>query len=74
MHVAIKTGIYLIVILFGLALGGWVFPALGETGLNAGMYCSRSRSVVFAFMYEVNSLLGQNVLTNFITGRYHTPR
>ena len=74
-HVAIKTGIYLIVILFGLALGGWVFPALGETGIERrDVLFSLAISFVFAFMYEVNSLLGQNVLTNFITGRYHTPR
>ena len=27
-----------------------------------------------AFLLEVNSLLGQNVLLAFITGRYHRPR
>jgi adenylate cyclase len=74
-HVAIKTGIYLIVILFGLALGGWVFPAPVETGIERrDVLFSLAISFVFAFMYEVNSLLGQNVLTNFITGRYYTPR
>jgi adenylate cyclase len=74
-HVAIKTGIYLIVILFGLALGGWVFPAPGETGIERrDVLFSLAISFVFAFMYEVNSLLGQNVLTNFITGRYYSPR
>ena len=74
-HVAVKTGIYLIVILFGLELGEWVFPAPESAALKAGTCCSRSRSAfVFAFMHDVNSLLGQNVLTNFITGRYHAPR
>src|SRR5271170_4319529 len=33
-HVAIKTGIYLIVILFGLALGALVFPAPSEPGIE----------------------------------------
>ena len=35
---------------------------------------SLAASFVFAFMFDVNSLLGQNVLINFITGRYHRPR
>ena len=75
MHVAIKTGIYLIVILFGLALGAWVFPAPDEPGIERqDVLFSLAIAFVFAFMYEVNSLLGQNVLTNFITGRYHKPR
>jgi adenylate cyclase len=29
---------------------------------------------VFAFIVDVNSLLGQNVLLNFINGRYYAPR
>ena len=74
-HVALKTGIYLIVILFGLALGAWVFPAPIATGIERqDVLFSLAISFVFAFMYEINSLLGQNVLTNFITGRYHKPR
>ena len=74
-HVAIKTGIYLVVILFGLALGAWVFPAPDEPGIERrDVLFSLAIAFVFAFMYEVNSLLGQNVLTNFITGRYHKPR
>ena len=48
-------------------------------GRNAGLprqdvLFSLAISFVFAFMYEINSLLGQNALTNFITGRYHKPR
>jgi adenylate cyclase len=74
-HVAIKTGIYLVVILFGLALGAWVFPAPIELGIERqDVLFSLAISFVFAFMYEINTLLGQNVLTNFITGRYHKPR
>jgi adenylate cyclase len=29
---------------------------------------------VVSFLFEVNSLLGQNVLLAFVTGRYHRPR
>ena len=35
---------------------------------------SLAASFVFVFMLDVNSLLGQNVLLNFITGRYYAPR
>jgi adenylate cyclase len=74
-HVAIKTGVNLIVILFGLALAAWVFPAPDDPGIERrDVLFSLAISFVFAFMYEVNSLLGQNVLTNFVTGRYHKPR
>ena len=47
----------------------------GSAELKASTCCSRSRhSFVFVFMFEMNSLLGQNVLLNFVTGRYHRPR
>ncbi|HZZ25263.1 MAG TPA: adenylate/guanylate cyclase domain-containing protein, partial [Roseiarcus sp.] len=35
---------------------------------------SLATAFVFAFMVDVNTLLGQNVLLNFITGRYYAPR
>ena len=34
-HVAVRTGIYLIVILLGLKLGEWVFPAPEKGALRA---------------------------------------
>jgi adenylate cyclase len=75
LHVAVKTAIYLIVILFGLKLGAWAFPAPGEGGLESvDVLFSLAISFVFVFMLEVNSLLGQNVLLNFVTGRYYRPR
>ena len=74
-HVAVRTGIYLIVILLGLKLGEWVFPAPGERGIeSADVLFSLAAAFVFAFIQDVNSLLGQNVLINFITGRYYAPR
>jgi adenylate cyclase len=74
-HVAIKTLVYLAVILFGLTLGARAFPFPGELGLRRqDVLFSLALSFVFVFMLDVNSLLGQNVLLNFITGRYHRPR
>jgi adenylate cyclase len=74
-HVAIKTVIYLGVILFGLKLGEWVFPGPGENGIESGdVLFSLAAAFVFVFILDLNSLLGQNVLINFITGRYYAPR
>ena len=74
-HVALKTLIYLAVILFGLKFGATLFPAPGENGIQSGdVLFSLAAAFVFAFVVDVNSLLGQNVLINFITGRYYTPR
>ncbi len=74
-HVAIKTALYLAVILFGLKLGGSIFPAPGENGIERGdVLFSLAAAFVFAFILDVNTLLGQNVLMNFITGRYYSPQ
>src|ERR1700733_507813 len=73
-HVAIRTGIYLIVILLALRLGEWVFPSPGERGIESvDVLFSLAAAFVFAFIQDVNTLLGQNVLLNFITGRYYAP-
>ena len=74
-HVAVKTVIYLGVILFGLKLGSYLFPAADENGIERGdVLFSLATAFVFVFILDVNSLLGQNVLLNFITGRYYAPR
>ena len=74
-HVAVKTVIYLGVILFGLKFGDALFPAPGEGGIESGdVLFSLAAAFVFVFILDVNSLLGQNVLLNFITGRYYRPR
>jgi adenylate cyclase len=75
LHVAVKTLIYLGVILLGLKFGLLLFPARGETGIeNGDVLFSLAAAFVFVFILDVNSLLGQNVLINFITGRYYAPR
>ena len=74
-HVTVKTAIYLLVILFALALGAWVFPVPNEKGIQRqDVLFSLAASFVFTFMFYMNRLLGQNVLLSFITGRYHQPR
>jgi adenylate cyclase len=74
-HVAIRTLVYLAVILFALTLGAWALPFPNEMGLRRqDVLVSFGVSFVFVFMLAVNKLLGQNVLLNFVTGRYHRPR
>jgi adenylate cyclase len=74
-HVTLKTVIYLAVILLALELGRHLFPAPGERGIESGdVLFSLAASFVFVFMLDMNSLLGQNVLINFIIGRYYSPR
>jgi adenylate cyclase len=74
-HVAAKTCIFLAVILFGLKFGGWVFPPPGGNRIEGeDVLFSLAAAFVFVFMLDVNTLLGQNVLINFVFGRYYAPR
>jgi adenylate cyclase len=78
-NLAIKTVIYLIIILFGLTMGAWFFPAPSEVGVwlpiqRQDVLFSFAAVLVIRFIDDINHLLGQNVLLNFITGRYHRPR
>ena len=73
-HVAIKTAIYLGVILFALRLGHDLFPTPENSSESGDVLFSLAAAFVFVFLLDVNSLLGQNVLINFITGRYYAPR
>jgi adenylate cyclase len=78
-NLAIKTVVYLAVILFALAVGARLFPSPAEVGclLPIG-----SRDVLFSFaavlairfVDDINHMLGQNVLLDFVTGRYYRPR
>jgi adenylate cyclase len=74
-HVTVKTLVYLAVILFALWFGAWAFPARGERAIELrDIAFSLVAAFVFVFIFDVNRLLGQNVLLNFVTGRYHHPR
>jgi adenylate cyclase len=78
-HLVIKTVIYLIVILFGLVIGAWLFPAPSEVGVwlpieRHDVVFSFAAILTIRFVSDVNRLLGQNALLNFVTGRYYRPR
>ncbi|HEY3620915.1 MAG TPA: adenylate/guanylate cyclase domain-containing protein [Roseiarcus sp.] len=74
-HVAVKTCVFLVVILIALAVGERVFPGPDTLRIERqDVLFSLAASFVFVFMIDVNSLLGQNVLLNFIFGRYYAPR
>ncbi|MBV8796834.1 MAG: adenylate/guanylate cyclase domain-containing protein [Hyphomicrobiales bacterium] len=73
-HVAIKTAIYLGVILFALRLGHDLVPTPRNSSEGGDVVFSLAAAFVFVFILDLNSLLGQNVLINFITGRYYAPR
>jgi adenylate cyclase len=78
-HLAVKTLIYLVVILFGLVIGAWLLPAPAEVGIwlpieRRDVLFSFAAVLVIRFINDVNHLLGQNVLLNFITGHYYRPR
>jgi adenylate cyclase len=78
-HLAIKTVIYLAVILFGLVIGAWLFPAPSEVGVwwpiqRGDVLFAVAAVLAIRFIDDINHLLEQNVLLNFITGRYHRPR
>jgi adenylate cyclase len=74
-HVLVKTLIYLAVILCALKLAAWTFPAPNDPGIERGeVVFSLAAAFVFNFVSDVNHLLGQNALMNFITGRYYAPK
>lgn len=78
-HLAGKTGIYLVIILFGLVVGARLFPAPKEVGetlpIERGdVLFAFAAVLIVRFVDDVNHLLGQNVLLDFISGRYHRPR
>jgi adenylate cyclase len=78
-NLAIKSVAYLVIILFGLLVGAWLFPAPKEVGVavpieRGDVVFSFAAVLVIRFVDDVNHLLGQNALLNFVTGRYHRPR
>jgi adenylate cyclase len=73
-HVVAKTFLYLAIILVALTLGDWAYATRDHGIQPLDVLFSLTASFVFIFMFDMNRLLGQNVLLNFITGRYHQPR
>ncbi len=77
LHVALKSLIYLVVFLFGAWIGQRLLPVPGVGGFEVGLVDVLyffAISFVVSFVLDLNSLIGQNVLLNFISGRYFQPR
>ena len=74
-----RSLVYLVVFLLVIPrpATGWL-PSPGSQGTidisRDDILYSFAVTFVVTFLLEVNTLLGQNVLLNFITGRYHRPR
>ncbi|WP_158814322.1 adenylate/guanylate cyclase domain-containing protein [Methylocapsa sp. S129] len=77
LHLGLKSLVYLAVFLFSLAAGQWLVPIPSAPGVRIGLgdiLFFVAVSFVINFLLDVNSLLGQNVLLSFVTGRYFRPR
>ncbi len=77
LHVALKSVVYLAVFLLGAWMGFRLVPIPGSTRFEIGLgdlLYFIAISFVVSFLFDLNSLLGQNVLLNFVSGRYFQPR
>ena len=76
--VAVRSLIYLVVFVVALAVGQFLVPdhppARPVSISLADIVFCFAVSFVIVSMAELHSLLGQNVLLSFVTGRYHRPR
>jgi adenylate cyclase len=76
-HLGAKSLIYLAVFLGALAAGQWLVPIPRAPGIHievGDILFFFAVSFIISFLVDVNSLLGQNVLLSFVTGRYFRPR
>jgi adenylate cyclase len=76
--VAVRSLVYLLVFLAAIAVGQLLVPnhpPVRPVSISRDdvLFCFGATFVV-SFLFEVNSLLGQNVLLSFMTGRYHRPQ
>lgn len=75
LHVTAKALIYLAVIWLALAAARYFIIGLDIRSIAArDLAFSAAGAFVIAFLLDMNRLLGQNALLNFITGRYYRPR
>ena len=76
--VAVSSLVYLVVVLAAMAVGQFLVPnhppARPVSISRADVLFCFGATFVVTFLSEVNSLLGQNVLLSFMTGRYHRPQ
>jgi len=76
--VGVRSIVYLVIFLAAIAVGQLIVP---NHPLDRAVNISRDdilfcfgATIVVSFLFEVNSLLGPNVLLSFVTGRYHRPQ
>lgn len=81
-HIAAKTSYYVVGVLLNLIVWSELFAPLhgdeGWTVYSTEFLVTFGLSLLVSFvvnlLVEINRLLGQNVLANFVAGRYHRPR
>ena len=76
--VAVRSLVYLAVFLAAIAIGQLLVPNHPPArpvsiSRDDVLFCFGATFVV-SFLFQVNSLLGQDVLLSFMTGRYHRPQ
>lgn len=76
--VAVHSLVYLVIFLGAIAVGDLLVPNPPPArpvsiSSNDILFCF-GVTFVLSFLFEMNSLLGQNVLLSFVTGRYHHPQ
>lgn len=76
--VVVRSLAYLVIFLAAIAIAQFLVPNHPPArpvniSRDDVLFCFGATFVV-SFLFEVNSLLGQNVLLSFLTGRYHRPR
>jgi adenylate cyclase len=76
--VVLRSLVYLVIFLAAIAIGQLLVPNHPQARVvnisrDDLLFCFGA-TVVVSFLFEVNSLLGQNVLLSFVTGRYHRPQ
>jgi adenylate cyclase len=77
LHLCLKSLVYLIVFLAAVAASQWLTSEESVFGIHTGpgdILFFFAVSLVISFLFDVNRLLGQNVLLSFMTGRYFKPR
>ena len=76
--VAVRSLLYLVIFLAAMAVAQLLVPNHPPArpvsiSRDDVLFCF-GVTFVLSFLFEVNSLLGQNVLLSFVTGRYHRPQ
>jgi adenylate cyclase len=77
LNVGARTLIYLAIFLAGIAIGQLLLPNHSSHRVvsisRADILFCFAVMLVVTFLFEVNRMIGHNVLLAFVTGRYHRP-